>query len=263
MNKTKQLIIIGGGTSKKEGLSKDLWSKLNGKLTFGLNYSYKCFKSTVQMFVDELFYNEQHKELKTLSLIIGKFHKHIICYKCKGQKPMIKSCNHCNKLGYIPKFSNTIMLKDTINYNRNLKKGVYKSALVGLFALSIGIYLLNEGDEIYLLGYDFGNLNNNRDKKGRLFTHSYQGELEHRGIGKVSYYNSAGKIKGKIRADEDFGVFADEKKIKIYNVSPNSKINIFEKIDYDTFFNKLDKETFNQEELREWIKEKIRRINNV
>jgi len=36
----KQLTIIGGGESVKEGIEKDLWNKLQNKLTFGLNYSY-------------------------------------------------------------------------------------------------------------------------------------------------------------------------------------------------------------------------------
>ena len=39
----KQIIIVGGGTSIKEGISKGLWSKLDNKYTFGLNYSYKYF----------------------------------------------------------------------------------------------------------------------------------------------------------------------------------------------------------------------------
>ena len=50
---------------------------------------------------------------------------------------------------------------------------------------------------------------------------------------------------------------SNEQKIKIYNVSPLSKIPVFEKINYTTFFNMLDKNIYNQEELREIIKQKI------
>lgn len=60
------------------------------------------------------------------------------------------------------------------------------------------------------------------------------------------------------RAGKDFGVYRDEKKIKIYNVSPKSHINIFDKISYEDFFKKLDKNTYNQDELRQHIKNKLK-----
>ena len=83
-------------------------------------------------------------------------------------------------------------------------------------------------------------------------THFYQGQVQHRGIGKTSWYDS------KDRALKDFGVYANEHKVKIYNVSPNSKISTFEKIDYDTFFSKLDTNLYDQNALREWIKYELR-----
>ncbi len=232
MNKPTQLIIIGGGSSIQEGISKGLWSKLKNRWTIGLNYSYNFFDSTVLCYVDGdgQFYSKESKNEKfqNLLLIIGKEH---------------------NNLKVLP---NTIALKtNDAKYYRDVKLGCYKSSLVGLFALSLAIYLLDEG-EIFLLGYD--NSAQEKDNKNRPNTHFYQGEIEHRGIGKINYYG------GKDRAKRDFGVYKGEKKVKIYNVSLDSKIpgDIFEKISYDEFFKKLDNKQFDQNYIREYIKGKLK-----
>lgn len=246
----KQLIIIGGGTSIKEGISKDLWSQVQNKFSFGLNYSYIFFNSTVQLWVDKRFYSENHKNLDNLPLILCNYHARMECHKCEGHKNK-DYCDNCNDMRVFPNPANTLSFKCISHYSRDLKDGIYSSCLVGLFALSIGIYLLDEGDEIYLLGYDFGSLDDKKDIKGKFLTHFYQGNIDHRGIGKINWYTS------KNRANDSFGVYKNEKKIKIFNVSLNSKIDVFEKIDYDTFFNSLDDINYNQEEIRKYIKNKL------
>lgn len=247
--KPKQLIIIGGGTSINEGLKKGLWKKIRHQWTVGINYSYRYFDSTLLCFADKDFYNEESKNerFKKLSLIIGKQHK----------------------INILP---NTITLRANSKYKRDLSEGVYKSSLTGLFALSLGIYLLDAG-EIYLLGFDFGELRKKdytkfanskqflnkvsyKDKKGRALTHFYQGHIKHRGIGKISYYNS------KNRAQKDFEVYQNEKKVKIFNVSLVSKIpnSIFPKISYDEFFARLDNNKYCQSYIRAYIKSKLAEI---
>lgn len=226
MKNVKQLIIIGGGTSIKEGIYRKLWKKLDEKFTVGLNYSFRYFPvPTFQCYVDKLFYEKQTQNMKYLPLIIGNYFKNL------------------------KTLSNTIMLKNSSKYNRDISKGCYKSSLCGLYALSLGIYLLNKG-EIYLLGYDYSD-NGMKDNKKRLITHFYQGDIQHRGIGKVNYYKTKG------RAEKDFGVYKNEKKCKIYNVSMNSKINTFPKISYDQFFKMLSMETYNQDKLRKYIYDKL------
>jgi len=230
MNKIpKQIIIIGGGVSLKQGIEQGLWEKLKGKFTIGLNYSYNFFDSTILCYVDGSgqFYEEESKKEKfqNLPLIIGK------------------------KPGQVKVLPNTIILKMSDNkYCRDVRLGCYKSSLVGLFALSLAIYLLDEG-EIYLLGFDYGAYG--KDKQNRGLTHFYQGEIEHRGIGKTNYYDS------KSRVDRDFGVYKDEKKVKIYNVSVISKINTFTKMGYLRFFEDLDKQEYDQTQIREYIKGKL------
>lgn len=222
----KQLILIGGGSSIKEGISLGLWNKLEDKFTIGLNYSYKVFPATIQTFLDATFYNNERKALDKLPMLIGQTRN----IKNKGSNLLALSC------GAI--------------YNRNLQGGAYSCRLCGIYTLSLAVYLLNEG-EIFLLGYDNGAITKNLDEKKRCISHWYQGQIEHRGVGKTSYYDV------KDRGDKDFGVFKNEKKIKVYNVSPLSHINIFEKIDYATFFSKLNTETYSQDELRLFIKTKL------
>jgi len=245
MEKIKQLIIIGGGTSISEGIEKRLWERIESCFVIGLNYSFRYFKNpTIQCFVDIDFYKEQKKNLKYLPLIIGKHHTQM------------------------PKLDNTISLNCGTKYYRDLNPTIYKSSLCGLFALSLGIYLLDEG-EIFLLGADYGEKRKGKyeehakskefmrknvvyDAKGRALTHFYQDDFVHKGSGKISYYNM------KDRAEKDYGVYKEEKKVKIFNVSLISKIpsSIFPKISYDEFFKKLDNNICDQDELREEIKKK-------
>jgi len=230
----KQIIIIGGGTSIKEALLKGLWEKIKGKFVIGLNYSYNYFTNpTFQSFVDNDFYDDNLKDLEKLSLIIG------------------------NKKRFKKILSNTILLPSIATYYRDVQHGVYKASLVGLWALSMAIYLINPEDEIYLLGYDYGEVN--RVKKGqKFFTHFYQGDINHRGIGKINYYNASG------RAEKDFGVYNIVKDIKIYNVSKISKIpdRIFPKLTYDEFFKRLNREIYDQDELRKNILNKLKWIKD-
>lgn len=245
----KQLIIIGGGYSITEGIDKGLWSTLEGSFTMGLNYSYHYYDSTLQSYVDHDFYAKNKDDLEALPLIVGKHHNTLKYYK------------------------NTIALRTTNKYSRDLSTGVYNSCLSGIFALSLGIYLLGEG-EIYLLGYDYGDVRTNKaiasnddyggktEKKKYPITHFYQGDIKHRGIGKVNYYNGVIGRKGERqpRADWDFRVYNKESKVKIYNVSINSKITVFPKLSYKEFFEKLSSERSEQEVLREMVRAKLEAI---
>ena len=225
-NNLNQLIILGGGASIQEGLSKGLWDKLKWRFVIGTNYSYKFFKSTFQTFVDGSFYNKNSKELEKLPLIVGR-----------------------NK-NLKPKLNNTIGIPCSAKYNRELKDGIYKGNLTGIYTLSLAIYLLDIG-EIFLLGYDSGAIKKDLDNKKRPISHFYQGQCEHRGIGKVNYYTS------KDRDEKDYGAYRKETKIKIYNVSPKSNIRVFTKITYDEFFKELDTNEYDQNALREYVKSKL------
>lgn len=237
---TNSCIIIGGGHSIKEGFSYGLPEILKNKFTIGCNWSFNHFPNcTFYSYVDKgSFFEKAGKNtLEKLPLIV-----------CKDW-----GINH---------LPNTIPLPTSSMYHRELyppkpypqNKGVYCAKLVGLFALTLAIYLLQEGT-IYLLGYDGGSvLNGQKDQKNKIITHYYQeeGKIKHGGIGRVNWYNH------KDRLIREFAPYQHEKRVKIYNVSPNSNIKTFDKIGWEEFREKMGAiSESNQEMLREEIKKKL------
>lgn len=247
MSLPKQLVIIGGGASIIEGINKGLWGVIPKTFSCGLNYSYKYINTTVNCGIDEKFYNENYKDILKLPL-----------YFCKMNPGTLVNW---------PK--NCYMFKSAYLYDRDLYGGIYSSTLAGLFALSAFIKILDEG-EIYLMGFDYDCLRDSEnkpvlDKLGRPLTHFYQEieHIEHRGIGKLNWYTSTliDPKKSGVRitnAEKEFGVYANESKVKIYNVNPQSAINTFEKISYEQFFNKILTVEQTQDEIRKELEMKFK-----
>ena len=103
--------------------------------------------------------------------------------------------------------------------------------LVGMFALSVAVK--EQYDKIYLLGYDFGTKSLND-----IQTHFYQGQInvDSSGIGNPAVYlNEDGTVKRDVKEYEVYKYYQE-----IYNVSINSNIEWFPKIDYNEFFIKLE-----------------------
>lgn len=234
MNKLPtQLIILGGGSSVVEGITKGLFTIIRGKFVIGTNHSYDFYPHhTFMTCLDNHFFTHKNKNKGDV-------------FEDLKKEPLIITKNHP------PKYTlpNMIIINSSDKFDRTLINGAYKGALTGIYSLSLAIHLLDIG-EIFLLGYDFGY---QKIKDKVALTHWYQGQLHHKGIGKVNYY------KTKNRPDVDFKPFKKETKCKIINVSMNSHIPHFEKITYVDFFNKLNKNKFNQTLLREWIKEKLKK----
>ena len=74
--------------------------------------------------------------------------------------------------------------------------------------------------------------------------------IQHKGIERISYYNNG-------RVDKDYEPYLNESRVKIYNVSTDSKINTFPKISYNQFYNMLDNNTYNQETLKQDIRNRL------
>jgi len=220
----KQCIIIGGGYSIKDGVDKNLWNMLDGRFTIGTNFSYKFFDSTILTFIDAGFYTAQRSNgLYKVPLIIGR------------------------KLAELDrlKLPNTILIKESNKFTRDCRNGIYCGSLCGIYALSLSIYLMGPNTEIFLLGYDFSG-SDSKDNDGKDITHFYQGRIFHRGIGYTKYYNS-------VRSNKLFDHYSQINDVKIYNVSPKSKINTFDKISYDEFFDKLDNNHYDQDDIRKYV----------
>ena len=255
-----QIIILGGGASVRYlgAIARGLFAFLQDKFTIGINYSHKWVNTTCNLGVDETMYanNQDHAEIAKVPLWIGKEH-----WNLGHREP------------------NSIFLKDSVEYDRTLTKGVYKCSLSGIFALSLAIHLLDyaEGNiSIYLLGYDNGpaTLYENggiiNDSKNRPLTHWYQEEFEHRGTGKINWYCQTlldYESKKRItKAEEEYRVFKNESKVKIYNVGGTSMIPTFPHISYEQFFERQFTPVINQDELREklWsIITTIRQTQNI
>jgi hypothetical protein len=224
----QQIVIIGGGNSISEGVENKLWEKLKDKWTIGCNSAFKFIIPTILTFVDNRqFYQLFYNELKEIPLIIGKNYPAL----------------------HATKYPNTFLLPVTRKFDYTLKSGVYSGQLCGIFALTIAQYLLrNTGGEIFLLGFDFcadGKVNE-KDK-----THFYQesDEIKHPGIGRASFYNRTNRF-------NVFEVYKDLAHVKIFNVSTISKIPYFDKLTYDTFFEKLNT-SCNQQEIRDFTHKEL------
>jgi len=219
------IILIGGGLSIKDGLSLNLKEKIKNKCVFVINYAMFHFEHTALFFSDKNFYVPLHakknpeknpdiyEDLKKEPLIIGK------------------------------KLNNGI--EEFLLPNTHLIESKIESPLTGIFALEIACRL--EPKQIFILGYDFSRQPIPKDKSKYTgyadFNIHYYDDIKHRGIGYTNFYD-------RHNPHNYFGVFKNSKS-KIYNVSQESLIEDFEKINYPNMFNLLSNEEVNQEEIRQ------------
>lgn len=239
----KECIIVGGGSSLKLADFQRLALTFSTKFTILNNYAYKQFEGTLLTCIDSDFYKPS---IEALTL-----EKNPDYYDELAKLPLI-ICIDSNDMPKI-KHSNTILLKPNSNYQREkcLINGFYTGNLTGIFALTLASYLMNYEGTIFLLGYDWTMRNKQEvdplkyESNSTMQTHYYD-NIKHRGIGYLGYYEN--------HDPHNFFKHFQEKKLKIYNVSLESNIETFDKIDYDDFYKLLSKEEVNQIELRESIK---------
>jgi len=233
MENIKEIILIGGGRSIKDGLTLNLKEKIKDKFVLTLNFAYKHFDSTATVFIDDQFYkgyifgcgitcDKEHVErLKKLPLIIGAYRN------------------------YIKFYPNTVPVQFAFSYfhDNPVKRGFYigDKVLTGIFSLHIAAYLLDYRGSIYCLGFDGGAISGQ--------THYYE-DIKHKGVGRTQVYTSE-------PLDLFFRKYLIEKELSVYNVSPNSHLNSFKKISYPEMFEQLTEEKYNQDELRAQIREKL------
>ncbi len=246
-------IIIGGGSSIRPNRiipieELDVWKKIKHSFTIGTNFTYKWFIPTVQMFGDHQFYYALQNELSQLPLVIGnkdrKFYK-------AGNKRVSP---------------NTHLIIGSRIYNGidSIRKGLYCYQLIGMAAISFAIGL--QCKNIYLLGYDCCAINGH--------THFYSMEegsytynnIKRTGIGQF-FNERLKKIVYRSQPYDDidrlnnywFAPFkqALNEGINIFNVSEQSVLNVFPKINYDEFYKKIALINHQQNEIRQFIKERL------
>ena len=221
----KSCIILCSGESLNEGIDLGLWKQIKGKDIWGLNsiFKYMPYNPTRQLWVDVSLFRHEAHNLQLMQKAGVQLHcKYHIHYAFLGD--IINQHQCCREREF---------------YSKNKMKDVShlfigQMGLVGFFATSLAI---KEGYEtIYLLGSDWGTKSNYERK-----THCYQDKIKDLNIKSSGagnpgiYLDTHDKPNKKI---QDWKIYLKED-VKIYNVSPNSNIECFEKIDYPTFFKKL------------------------
>lgn len=217
----KLVIILGAGTSIKEGIEKGLWDKIRKYETWSLNSMYKImpYLPTKELWADRKFFDMNITELQ------------IMCQRDKVE--LITKKN--SRYNLIPEIIQRVSTTKVENYAKE-KDTLYtgRMGLVGLFALSLAVK--ENYDKIYLLGYDWGTTSL-KDTN----THVYQDKIKQLkiysgGAGRpIVYFRPNGKLKDEIN---DFKTFNKDRE-KIINVSIKSNINFFQKIDYLEFFKRI------------------------
>jgi hypothetical protein len=257
MTNSTECFIIGGGASVKEGLSLGLKDKIKNKFVIACNYSgipigdkANYFESTFMCFLDWLLYHPNEHAVNS-----GEY---IDCTEQLKQLPLIVGVDDSNlDLCLLP---NTVLVEKGLGWQREKSaiNGFYTGALTGIFALGLAEFLMNFEGTIYLLGYDWTqrpgvnrfNTTTYTARDNSVETHFYSDkQINHRGQHFLSYYEN--------HKPDVFFKFFVEPKLKIYNVSLNSNITLFEKISYEKMFELLSKEEVNQEELRADIRRRL------
>lgn len=215
---SKTIVLIGGGNSISEGLRLNLWDKLKESKTeiWSINFAYMImpFAPSVECWVDISFFRNNMESLQKLSAQ---------GVKCCAKKHMTYA-----NISEVTTYETTRDPKEM-----HQKTYIGRMGLSGFFAMHLAIK--ENPERIFALGFDFGA----NSKK----THFYQDDIQVKstGIGKPELYRNGNSVKDEVRDWEYFT--SPDIKTKIYNVSPESAINCFEKIDYLTFFNLIKNET--------------------
>jgi len=219
-----ECIIIGGGDSISIGVSLGLKEKIKDKFVITTNFSSYHFDSTFTSCMDNSFY-------------IGKLISN-------SDKINQEHVNHLKSLPLIvaPKAH----IRADIYNNTVLTKKIKPGALTGIYTLNLVSYLMNYNGIIYCLGYDWTRKTEEEKKKNILAKTHYYDNIKHRGTGFTKYYENHRGI--------EFKELLKYKNLKIYNVNPDSNLEYFPKITYEQMFESLNKEKYNQEEIRKEIK---------
>jgi hypothetical protein len=211
----KEVIIVGGGYSIKEGIEKGLWEKIKDKNVWSLNFAFNFmpFIPTKQIWADTSVWEKCKNEI----LELHNKGTQLVCRNYGGYEeyPFIERYNTSEDTYLGSKATDTLFIGSM--------------GLVGVFALSYAAKL--QFDNVYLLGYDFGAPNTETWN-----THFYQAESEINagayGDSKI-YWDGLRTVRKGVH---EFKKFKDDLGYTIYNVSKISNIPHFEKISYEDFF---------------------------
>lgn len=236
--KPNKIIVVGGGQSIQKIIPFGLWDTLSTAFTIGCNFSYKDFTPTALCCIDGDFYSgfiDFDEQVKLWNKFNPKHRENL------SNLPLIIALNTIKSLeNPLP---NTVFIKGhshTWFRDKSVLKGFYCHSLTGHLALSLACFLLNFSGEIYLIGFD-----SNKSGNSHYYNHS-----NHRGIGYLDHYKTH-------NINDYLQPYLEEKDLQIFNVSDISEITIFKKITPETFMERIRGNNYNQDELREMIRQKL------
>jgi len=228
-HKNRRAFLIGNGPSLQ---IKDL-SSLKDEVTFAANKIYLAYEKTdwrptYYLVEDDLVYKQNYKKIVQIEDSIKLFPQYALDWDKKIEKAIYFS------MKYKP---NDI---DFPQFNPDPLLGIYWGSTVIFSMIQWAIYMGIK--EIYLIGVDFnfteseGYVINEHGRKDLIC----DGEINHfhkdyRKIGeKWNLPNLEIQIKSFTKAKE----YSQEHGVKIYNTSRETKLDVFEKINFDLLFYK-------------------------
>lgn len=286
------IILCGSGASipilNNFGIQEYLSSVIRNHYSVGLNsfFRFGC-ETTWVTWNDGQFYRDNKPDLEKLPLIIGKYDPNVrhqildnaflipsskTYFGKNGLQKNRKMCWNCKQEFLV---GNDFVNNCPFCKSREiLQCGLYHAQLVGLFTLSLVIAL--GFTEIYLLGFDGRSINgkthfyqdliNLKELKQDKVTHKdgttriVAERLRWFGVGKKelngkTVYNTGTYNNTKELNEKWFSVYKKTSDVKIYNISPQSAIQVFPKLTYGEFFERIkDTREINQDNARKRIR---------
>ncbi|WP_419675797.1 glycosyltransferase [Aliarcobacter butzleri] len=215
----KRAFVIGNGPSLK---IEDL-DKLENEITFAANkiylaYSETKWRPTFYSVEDDIVMNEIYEDIKKI--------------KDSGVILPIKD------LRYYKKIDNAIyypLKRHSGGFSKNMLEGLYPGHTVTYTMLQMAVYMGIK--EIYFIGLDFNyEFSKNINEETNIIHHKNEINHFHKDYRKPQDKWIKPNIEGQIKAYEIAKAFCEKNNIKIYNASRNTKLEVFQLIDFDTLF---------------------------
>lgn len=222
----KRCFLLGNGPS----LQDVNWGKLDGELIFGCNGLYQIIdkipqnKITGYMFSDPLFLSKNVNSVEDLQRLLGCSE---YCFTL---------CNNDLYDKYKDSFSNLFFFsicssRDRTWFSEEPAEGICESG-TSLYALMQIIAYMGIR-EIYLLGVDFSF---RKEIHGEKVIINEKIDNHHKDIDQV--YEGPYDIDFIMQGYECAKSYAENHDIKIYNATKGSKLEIFQRVDFDSLFEK-------------------------
>lgn len=238
----KRCFIIGNGPS----LTLSDLERLKGEITFACNSIYAVYEHTFwrpsfHCAWDNIFCKKmmsKKEDMKKLTSECGAFFTTIL-----GDGFQYRECEDIGNLFFIKSEQAVSENTGLPLFSEDCSKQIYSSGTVTYMMLQLAVYM--GFSKIYLLGMDTS-FSTERFKDGkvvvkRMINHQNlieeNDEIFSKSIMQKYGYTYIADIDLQMEAYQSAQQYADSHKIKIYNATRGGKLEIFERVDFDSLFN--------------------------